>query len=205
MAYYVSIKKKEVVINEADCGTVNGITVAAITEGDESVVSLKERIVGRVALDSIVDIVTDSQVVAAGDQTGIIRLFNPSTGKEIRQMSPGQGGCQTIAFSPDGQLLASGGWDAKIHFWRVSSGREIRTWGDLGLDGAWKSRPVIPYGSGKDSAPRARFQERVLQGGAYGDRLKDVAGLSLTKLFVGSDAVSFHSSRLASPQRLSRS
>jgi len=59
---------QEVVINVEDCGTVNGITVASITEGDELVVSLKERIVGRVALDNIVDIVTDTEVVAAGDQ-----------------------------------------------------------------------------------------------------------------------------------------
>lgn len=58
---------QEVVVNIMDCGTVNGITVSAITEGDELVVSLKERIVGRVALDSIVDIVTDTQVVASGD------------------------------------------------------------------------------------------------------------------------------------------
>ncbi|MEI7998685.1 MAG: DNA-directed RNA polymerase subunit beta' [Candidatus Omnitrophota bacterium] len=58
---------QEVVVNEIDCGTVNGITVAAITEGDELVVSLKERIVGRVALDNIVDIVTDTQIVGSGE------------------------------------------------------------------------------------------------------------------------------------------
>ncbi len=59
---------QEVVVTEVDCGTVNGITVAAITEGDELVVSLKERIVGRVALDNIVDIVTDHAVVGAGEE-----------------------------------------------------------------------------------------------------------------------------------------
>jgi len=59
---------QEMVVNLQDCGTVNGITVAAITEGDELVVSLKERIVGRVALDNILDVVTDQQVVAAGDE-----------------------------------------------------------------------------------------------------------------------------------------
>lgn len=58
---------QEVVISEDDCGTVNGITVSAIVEGDELVVSLKERITGRVALDSIVDIVTDQQVVESGE------------------------------------------------------------------------------------------------------------------------------------------
>jgi len=59
---------QEVVINEEDCGTVNGITVAAIVEGDELVVSLKERITGRVALDSIVDVITDQVVVESGEE-----------------------------------------------------------------------------------------------------------------------------------------
>jgi len=58
---------QEMVVTEDDCKTLNGITVAAIIEGDELVVSLKERIIGRVALDSIVDIVTDRRVVEAGE------------------------------------------------------------------------------------------------------------------------------------------
>ncbi len=59
---------QEVIIVEDDCGTVNGITLSPIVEGDEVVVSLKERIVGRVALDNIVDIITDEVVVKAGDE-----------------------------------------------------------------------------------------------------------------------------------------
>jgi DNA-directed RNA polymerase subunit beta' len=58
---------QECVISEEDCGTLNGITVSAIVEGDELVVSLKERITGRVALDSIVDVITDQVVVEAGE------------------------------------------------------------------------------------------------------------------------------------------
>jgi len=57
---------QEVIVTDEDCGTLNGITVAAIVEGDEVVVSLKDRIVGRVALDNIVDIITDEVVVAQG-------------------------------------------------------------------------------------------------------------------------------------------
>lgn len=59
---------QEVIVIEEDCGTVNGITLSAIIEGDEVVVSLKERIVGRVALDNIVDIVTDEVIVKAGEE-----------------------------------------------------------------------------------------------------------------------------------------
>jgi DNA-directed RNA polymerase subunit beta' len=57
---------QEVIVNEIDCGTLNGITVSAIIEGDEVVVGLKDRIVGRVALDNIVDIITDTVVVEQG-------------------------------------------------------------------------------------------------------------------------------------------
>jgi len=59
---------QEVVITEEDCGTLNGITVSAIVEGDELVVSLKERIIGRVALDSIADVITDQVIVESGEQ-----------------------------------------------------------------------------------------------------------------------------------------
>ncbi|MGD0335772.1 MAG: DNA-directed RNA polymerase subunit beta', partial [Candidatus Omnitrophota bacterium] len=59
---------QEVIVSEDDCGTLNGITVSAIIEGDEVVVSLKERVVGRVALDNIVDIITDEAIVEAGSE-----------------------------------------------------------------------------------------------------------------------------------------
>jgi DNA-directed RNA polymerase subunit beta' len=57
---------QEVIIIEDDCGTLNGITVSAIIEGEDVVVSLKDRIVGRVALDNIVDIITDEVIVEQG-------------------------------------------------------------------------------------------------------------------------------------------
>ena len=59
---------QEVIVAEDDCGTLNGITVSAIIEGDEEVVSLKDRIVGRTALDNIVDIITDEVIVEAGHE-----------------------------------------------------------------------------------------------------------------------------------------
>lgn len=59
---------QEVIITELDCGTLNGITLASIIEGDDVVVSLKDRIAGRVALDNVVDIITDEIVVEAGSE-----------------------------------------------------------------------------------------------------------------------------------------
>ncbi|MDD5292335.1 MAG: DNA-directed RNA polymerase subunit beta' [Candidatus Omnitrophica bacterium] len=59
---------QEIIITEEDCGTLNGITLSAIVEGDEVVVPLKDRVFGRVALDNVVDIITDEVVVEAGHE-----------------------------------------------------------------------------------------------------------------------------------------
>jgi DNA-directed RNA polymerase subunit beta' len=56
---------QDVIINEMDCGTVNGIVVRSIYEGDEEVVDLSTRIIGRVSCESVVDPVTKKKVVKA--------------------------------------------------------------------------------------------------------------------------------------------
>ncbi len=59
---------QDVIITEDDCGTLNGIFIEPVYEGDEIIVSLKERIFGRFALDSVVDVVTDQPIVKTGDE-----------------------------------------------------------------------------------------------------------------------------------------
>ena len=56
---------QDVIINEIDCETVNGITVRAIYEGDEEVVDLATRIVGRVSCETVVDPVTKKKIIKA--------------------------------------------------------------------------------------------------------------------------------------------
>src|SRR5207237_1322965 len=46
---------QDVIINAEDCGTVNGIVVRSIYEGDEEVVDLAQRIIGRVSCETIAD------------------------------------------------------------------------------------------------------------------------------------------------------
>lgn len=59
---------QDVIVAEEDCGTLNGIMVEAIIEGDEVVVSLKERILGRIALDNVVDVISDEVIVKANEE-----------------------------------------------------------------------------------------------------------------------------------------
>ena len=49
---------QDVIINEPDCGTTNGILVRAIYEGDEEVVDLSQRIIGRVSCETVKDPIT---------------------------------------------------------------------------------------------------------------------------------------------------
>ena len=58
---------QDVVIVENDCGTMDGIEVASLVEGGEIIESMKDRILGRVALEEIRDPFTD-EVIVKGNQ-----------------------------------------------------------------------------------------------------------------------------------------
>jgi DNA-directed RNA polymerase subunit beta' len=58
----------EVIIVEYDCNTLNGVEVSAIIEGDEELVSLEYRILGRTALYDIKDPLTNEIIVRGGEE-----------------------------------------------------------------------------------------------------------------------------------------
>jgi len=58
---------QDVIINEEDCGTTDGIEVAAFVDGSEEIEKLYDRIVGRYALLDVINPQDDSIVVQAGE------------------------------------------------------------------------------------------------------------------------------------------
>ena len=58
---------QDVIITHQDCGTVNGITVAAIVDGDEEAASLSTSIYGRVSGEQIKDPVTGEIIINIDD------------------------------------------------------------------------------------------------------------------------------------------
>jgi len=59
---------QDVIINEDDCGTIDGIYVSSLVEGGEVIEGLGDRILGRVALEDIKDPVTDEVLVSANKE-----------------------------------------------------------------------------------------------------------------------------------------
>ena len=59
---------QDVIINAEDCGTVNGIVVRSIYEGDEEVVDLAQRIIGRVSCETIADPVDKKKKIVKANQ-----------------------------------------------------------------------------------------------------------------------------------------
>ncbi|MCP4714994.1 MAG: DNA-directed RNA polymerase subunit beta', partial [Deltaproteobacteria bacterium] len=56
------------VINEFDCGTIDGIYLTSLIEGGEIIEDLGDRVLGRVSLDEILDPVTGEIIVAKNDE-----------------------------------------------------------------------------------------------------------------------------------------
>ena len=59
---------------------------------------------------------------------------------------------------------------------RKRGGKEIKTWGDLGLTGDWASRPISLYGRNSASGTYGFFKEHTLSGGDYKDTVKEQPG-----------------------------
>jgi DNA-directed RNA polymerase subunit beta' len=58
---------QNVIINEDDCGTIQGVTKSAVYKGEEIDIPLRERIIGRTARDSIRNPVTDKLIVGENE------------------------------------------------------------------------------------------------------------------------------------------
>ena len=61
---------QDVIISEHDCGTVDGLEIRPIIESGEVIEALRDRIIGRVSLDSIKDPIEGSLIVKSNEEIG---------------------------------------------------------------------------------------------------------------------------------------
>jgi len=70
---------------------------------------------------------------------------------------------------------------------RRRGGKNVNTWGNLGLTGDWAARPVSLYGRNSASGTYGFFKEHVLQNGDYRDSVKEQPGSASVVQGVTSD------------------
>ncbi|QDU66193.1 serine/threonine-protein kinase [Engelhardtia mirabilis] len=108
---------------------------------------------GRPALDltlpghsQAVDVTNGATQVAIGLIDGRTLLYDRRDGYEARVLAAGEGAVRSVAFSPDGSLLACGRDDDLVHLWDTETDRQVGTLaGSLGPpcglafspDGSW--------------------------------------------------------------------
>lgn len=77
----------------------------------------------------------------AGGLAGKVTLLDPTTGKKLRETSPGHlDGATDLAFHPDGKHIFSSGRDTLVKIWRLEDGKHLR---DLGQSRGGQSKDWI--------------------------------------------------------------
>jgi hypothetical protein len=65
-------------------------------------------------------------LLASGGQGGVVRLWDPATGRHVRLLpSPDGEVVVALAFSPDGRRIATRGFDGRLLLWDAATGRAL--------------------------------------------------------------------------------
>ena len=104
---------QDIIIHEEDCGTMRGLEVSALVEAGEVIQPLGERILGRTALDDVIDPFTDETLVNSNemiDEHAVAKIEN--SGVEKLRIRSGLT-CESesgICIKCYGRNLATMGW-----------------------------------------------------------------------------------------------
>jgi RNA polymerase sigma factor (sigma-70 family) len=66
-----------------------------------------------------------AEFIDQGNQTGVVELFEATTGRPVRTLKGSGDTVTSVAFAPDGKRLASGGFDKSVQMWDIATGREV--------------------------------------------------------------------------------
>ena len=68
----------------------------------------------------------DGELLASGSVDTTIKIWQVSTGIEVRTLLGTKAVVETLSFSPDGKKLASAGYERTIRVWDLTTGKQIR-------------------------------------------------------------------------------
>ncbi len=102
---------QDLVVNEEDCGTTNGIEVSAFKDGDDTIIGLGERLLGRAPVEDIKHPVTGEVIVKGGELVGerdLVKIENAGI-EHVKMRSVLTCDCPTgVCAKCYGRMLSSG-------------------------------------------------------------------------------------------------
>ena len=113
----------DIIIMEEDCHTLNGIEVSAITDGDDELVSLAQRIIGRTTCDDILDPYNAKEVIVAANE-----IIDEYAAKKIERV-----GVEKVRIRSVLTCESRRGVCAKCYGRNLASGREARLGEPVGI------------------------------------------------------------------------
>src|SRR5262249_32591237 len=69
----------------------------------------------------------DGKLIASGGNDHVIRLWDASTGQEVRVLTGHHGDVVGVVFLKELNRLASASWDGTVWVWEVTTGKVVRT------------------------------------------------------------------------------
>jgi WD40 repeat protein len=124
-----------IALSQDDRTLVSGSLQGAIALWSVPALNLQRTLTQHGALQSVVFSPKEPIIATGGSQIekvgklvtpGEIKLWNSQNGELLSTLVKHSDRVSAIAVSPDGRLLASGGWDQTIVFWEVQTGKLLR-------------------------------------------------------------------------------
>jgi len=88
----------------------------------------------------------DGKLVLSGSNDNTLKLWDVSSGRELRTFKGHSDNVNAVVFSPDGKLVLSGSHDGTLKLWEVHSGREIRSFKEDSYSGYVEAVAFSPDG-----------------------------------------------------------
>jgi WD40 repeat protein len=105
--------------------------------------------------------------LVTGYSTGVVRVWDVATGREIHKLEGHSDSAYEIALSPDGKLIASGGKDATVRLWNAETGKPLKIAPPVAPRPATPTRPATARSSSPASSDAAtQAAQRKLQAAA---------------------------------------
>ncbi len=113
---------QDIIVTMEDCGTLRGIRMRPIKKGNEVIVSLKERIVGRVVAEDVYDPETGELIVEEGE------VVTPEIAQKIEEK-----GIEEVEIRSPITCQAPHGICAKCYGWDLSKGKMVSVGEAVGI------------------------------------------------------------------------